>query len=189
MTQRYLSIVSTDSVRHAQELYYGAPRPVAQFEGTDSLTQVEIGFISTRDSFYLSTVSESGWPYVQHRGGPKGFLKILNPQTLAFADYRGNRQLISVGAVTAGSRVALFLMDYPSQSRLKILGLAHVEDARRRPDLVEQVADARMRDKVERTFLIDVVAFDWNCSQYITPRYTIEEFKSLAGAANPPGLD
>jgi predicted pyridoxine 5'-phosphate oxidase superfamily flavin-nucleotide-binding protein len=139
------------------------------------LTPEEIEFISLRDSFYMATVTEDGWPYVQHRGGRPGFLRVLSPSRLAFADYKGNRQMLSTGNLGANDRVALFLMDYPERNRLKILGRAQIKDAREHSELVSQLADKDVQPIVERFFIIDVVAFDWNCSKYITPRYTAEE--------------
>jgi predicted pyridoxine 5'-phosphate oxidase superfamily flavin-nucleotide-binding protein len=179
MTAKFLSLTSTPAVLRAQESYYGAARAVSVHNGADSLNEGEISFIQERDSFYLSTVTETGWPYIQHRGGKPGFLKVLGPQSLAFADYKGNRQLISTGSIAAGSRVALFLMDYPERARLKILGQARIEDARTHADLVKQLAEPEQRGKVERLFFIDVIALDWNCSQYITPRYTLAEIEKL----------
>ena len=137
--------------------------------------------LSRRDSFYVATINENGWPYIQHRGGRGGFLRVLDPQTLAFADYRGNRQMLSTGNLAANERVAFFLMDYPRRTRLKILGHARVEDARQHPELVEQLADPDARPIVERLFLIKVVAFDWNCPKYITPRYTAAEIEQIVG--------
>ena len=145
----------------------------------DVLTDDEISFIQARDSFYMATVTEKGWPYIQHRGGPTGFLHVLNSTSLAFADYKGNRQLLSTGNLAQSDRVALFLMDYPQRTRLKILGHARVADAREHPDLVAQLAGPDVQSSVERLFFIDVVAFDWNCPQHITPRYTAEEIKAL----------
>src|SRR5215471_1426429 len=112
--------------------------PLATARERDALTQEEITFIQARDSFYMATVSETGWPYIQHRGGRAGFLRVLNPETLAFADYQGNRQLLSTGNLAANDRVALFLMNYPQRTRLKILGHARVEDAREHPELAQQ---------------------------------------------------
>jgi predicted pyridoxine 5'-phosphate oxidase superfamily flavin-nucleotide-binding protein len=123
----------------------------------------------------MASVTENGWPYVQHRGGKPGFLHVLSPSQLAFADYKGNRQMLSTGNLTANDRVALFLMDYPERNRLKILGHARIKDAREHPELVSQLAAKEVQPIVERFFIIDVVAFDWNCSKYITPRYTAEE--------------
>src|SRR5262249_22618275 len=119
----------------------------------------------------------TGWPYVQHKGGAPGFLRVLSPSQLAFADYAGNRQLLSTGNLAANDRVALFLMDYPQRTRLKILGHACILDARQRPELVTQLAEAAVRNKVERVVLIDVVSFDWNCAQYIQPRFTAAEIE------------
>lgn len=181
MTAKFLSLVTTPSVREAQEHYYRASRFIAEREGSDSLTDSEIGFIQDRDSFYMSTVTETGWPYIQHRGGQPGFLKVLSPNALAFADYKGNRQLISTGNIASGSRVALFVMDYPERTRLKILGQARVEDARNHPDLVSLLAEPERRTSVERLFVIDVIAFDWNCSQHITPRYSLADVQKVLG--------
>jgi predicted pyridoxine 5'-phosphate oxidase superfamily flavin-nucleotide-binding protein len=127
----------------------------------------------------MATVSETGWPYIQHRGGKIGFLRVLGPSALSFADYKGNRQLLSTGNLASSDRVALFLMDYPQRTRLKIMGHARVEDAREHPDLVAQLADPDVERNVERLFFIDVVSYDWNCPQHITPRYTLAEIEEL----------
>jgi len=179
MSNKFLDLTVTDSVRHAQEHYFGRSHRMSAPARPDELTEDEIGFIRARDSFYMATVNENGWPYVQHRGGPEGFLHVLNSRTLAFADYVGNRQLLSTGNVAANDRIALFLMDYPNRTRLKILGHARVEDAREHPELVEQLAQPDLRRIVERLFFIDVVAFDWNCPKYITPRYTVAEIEEI----------
>jgi uncharacterized protein len=118
---------------------------------------------------------------LQHRGGPKGFLRVVNETTLAFADYKGNRQLLTTGNVSVNDRVALFLMDYQNRARLKILGHARVEDARAHPELVAQLADPKMQQAVERLVFINVVSFDWNCPKYITPRYSAEEVEAYVG--------
>ena len=182
MALKFQELVSTPAVGDAQKHYYGKARAHVPAPGNDRLTHDEISFIGARDSFYLATVNENGWPYIQHRGGPRGFLHVLDPGALAFADYQGNRQLLSTGNLAANDRVALFLMDYPSQTRLKILGHGRVEDARRQADRVAQLAGPEMRASVERLFFIDVVSFDWNCSQYITPRFTEVE---IQGAIAP----
>jgi hypothetical protein len=179
MAFKFHELAFTDSVRHAQEEYYGQSRPVRHVPGPDALTHDEIEFIQARDSFYMATVSETGWPYLQHRGGETGFLRVLSPTQLAFADYKGNRQLISVGNLAVTDRVMLFLMDYPNRTRLKIMGHARLEDARKHPELVAQLAEPEVRDQVERLFFIDVVSFDWNCNQHITPRYTVEDIKGI----------
>jgi predicted pyridoxine 5'-phosphate oxidase superfamily flavin-nucleotide-binding protein len=175
MGDKFLELAVTDSVREAQRQYYGGEMRTGFSTANDKLSEDEIGFIQARDSFYLSTVSETGWPYIQHRGGKPGFLHVLSPAQLAFADYKGNRQLLSTGNIAANDRVCLFLMDYPQRTRLKILGHAHVEDARTHPELVAQLAEPEARRLVERLFFIDVVSFSWNCQQHITPRFTPAE--------------
>jgi predicted pyridoxine 5'-phosphate oxidase superfamily flavin-nucleotide-binding protein len=139
----------------------------------DRFTPNEAAFIAARDSFYMATVSETGWPYVQHRGGPRGFLKVLDETTLAFADYHGNRQYISVGNLAATCRGALILVDYATRARLKIY--AHVEVVPMDNDLAALVADPDYRAIPERIFVLRLAAFDWNCPQHITPRFTEAE--------------
>ncbi|HEY5753894.1 MAG TPA: pyridoxamine 5'-phosphate oxidase family protein [Chthoniobacterales bacterium] len=179
MTSKFLELTVSNSVREAQCRYYGSARHLEGAPQRDALTEEETVFIQTRDSFYMASVAETGWPYLQHRGGRPGFLRVLGPQTLAFADYKGNRQMLSTGNLIADDRVALFLMDYPHRERLKILGRARIEDARARPELVERVAFPEERRAVERLFFIEIEAFDWNCPQYITPRYTLAEIEEL----------
>jgi predicted pyridoxine 5'-phosphate oxidase superfamily flavin-nucleotide-binding protein len=181
MAMKYLELAMTEAVRRAQNHYYGRAVNVAGAPECDPLGQDEAEFIAARDSFYLGSISETGWPYVQHRGGTKGFLRVVDEKTLAFADYKGNRQLLTTGNVSVNDRVALFLMDYQNRARLKILGHAHVEDARAHPELVAQLVDQKMLPAVERLVFIDVVSFDWNCPKYITPRYSWEEVEELAG--------
>jgi predicted pyridoxine 5'-phosphate oxidase superfamily flavin-nucleotide-binding protein len=179
MPNRFKQIVLTPAVLAAQQHYYGRSAVTVAALERDPLTDEEREFIAARDSFYLATVTETDWPYMQHRGGKPGFLRVLNPTTLAFADFGGNRQLLSVGNLAANDRVALFLMDYPQRTRLKILGHARVEDARQHPELVRQLSEPDDHRIAERLFFIEVVSFDWNCPKYITPRYTIEEFQKL----------
>ena len=142
---------------------------------SDTLTENEISFIAARDSFYIASVSETGWPYVQHRGGKAGFLKVVDQRTLAFADYRGNRQYISTGNLAANDRACLFLMDYVQRARLKIY--VHVErvplDAD--PELTELVSDLTYKGRAEAIFRLRLEAYDWNCPQHITPRYTEQQ--------------
>lgn len=175
MADKYLQELVSPAVAGAQLHYYGNVEAPHGINLPDPLTEDEQSFIASRDSFYLGTVSETGWPYIQHRGGAPGFLHVLGPSTLAFADYRGNRQLISTGNLATSGKVSLFLMDYPQRTRLKILGHARVEDARQNPGLVAQLADPTLKRVVERIFFVDVISFDWNCPKYITPRYTVAE--------------
>ncbi|MEQ1784777.1 MAG: pyridoxamine 5'-phosphate oxidase family protein, partial [Hyphomonadaceae bacterium] len=135
--------------------------------------------IAERDSFYVASVGETGWPYVQHRGGPPGFLKILDAQTIGFADFRGNRQYVSLGNISGDGRVCLFLMDYPNRTRLKLFGNASVTND---PDSIAKLAMPDYRGRVERGWLIRVEGFDWNCPQHITPRFTEAE---IAAAVAP----
>jgi len=190
MTHRFADVTFTDGVKATQD-HYGSrthnERLQANFGPNDQLGPREADFIALRDTFYLATVGETGWPYVQHRGGPPGFLKVLGPNKLAYADFRGNTQLISVGNVTNNDRCSLILMDYPNRRRLKILGHMRVEDARSiSPADLAQVDLADYRARVERVVYIDVAAFDWNCPQHITRRYTESEFTGFhdSGADN-----
>ena len=176
MALKFLATTITPSVRAAQAHYYGGARKLPPAPARDLFTVEETDFLAARDSFYMATVTEDAWPYVQHRGGPPGFVKVLGPNQLGFADFGGNRQLISTGNLAVSDRVALFFMDYPRKERLKLLGHVRVLDAREHPQLADQLTPApELRGRVERLFLIEVIAFDWNCPQYITPRYTEAE--------------
>lgn len=179
MAGRYLETYFTPTVLAAQRQYFGRSMAVPPQPEQDPLTGEEQAFIEARDSFYLATVSENGWPYVQHRGGAPGFLRVVSPTQLAFADYRGNRQMLTTGNLVANPRVALFLMDYARRERLKILGHARVEDARQHPELVAQIAEPEARGLVERVFFVEVLSFDWNCPKYITPRFTADEVEAV----------
>ena len=176
MPYHFLEVAVTPSVRAAQadmgveQIWLGEhDRP------SDALTENEIAFIGMRDSFYIASVSETGWPYVQHRGGRTGFLKVVDPQTLAFADYRGNRQYISAGNFAANDRACLFLMDYVRRTRLKVY--AHVERLTLDADqaLTDLVSDPTYKGRAERIFKLRLEAFDWNCPQHIIPRYTEQQ--------------
>ena len=175
MADKFMQLAFTPAVQQAQDKYFGRHQVVKDAPATDALTSDEAGFIASRDSFYMATVSETGWPYVQHRGGPLGFVKVLGPNLIGFADFKGNRQLISTGNLGTNGRVALFMMDYLNRTRLKLLGQARVLDAREHPDLADQLAPGPLRSRVERLFLIEIIAYDWNCAQYITPRFTAAE--------------
>ena len=185
MTHRFSTLMFTPHVKAIQE-EQGSRASYARFEAPgaparDRLEEHEEAFIAARDSFYMATVSETGWPYVQHRGGPAGFLKVLDDRTLGFADYRGNRQYVSVGNLATDDRVSLFLMDYPNQRRLKLLGHARTIDAESDPALLARLQD-HYPAKVERGIVIALEGFDWNCPQHITPRFTQDE---LAEALAP----
>ncbi len=181
MSRSFSELAFTPLVK-AQQQKHGSRRQYERMEQSgppgnilDSYAQA---FIQLRDSFYMASVSETGWPYIQHRGGPPGFVHILAPSTLAFADLRGNKQYISLGNLQHDDRVALFFMDYPNQTRLKILGRVEVhENNPQSPALIESLRPSNKSDVVERAILIHVEAFDWNCPQHITPRYTLEELQ------------
>ncbi|MEO1661997.1 MAG: pyridoxamine 5'-phosphate oxidase family protein [Pseudomonadota bacterium] len=163
-------VKAEQSARGSREMYEAMlARPAPAGFG-----EREMAFISMRDSFYMATVTDQGWPYIQHRGGPRGFLKILSDSQIAFADYRGNRQYVSTGNLKTNTRVSLFLMDYPNKARLKLLGRARVEDAASDPGLARALSTGG-QGAVERLFIIDIEAFDWNCPQFIMPRYTQAE--------------
>ena len=177
MPYGFLDIAITPSVRAAQAAM-GAEGLWQDFKGRrafDRFTAAETTFIAARDSFYMATVSETGWPYVQHRGGPPGFLKQLDERTLAFADRRGNRQYISVGNLAADDRTCLFLMDYGRRARLKIYARAEAVALDADPELTRLVATPEVRGRPERIVRLRLEAFDWNCQQHITPRFTEAE--------------
>lgn len=177
MARNFLATLLSPAVLREQERYYGRARPVTADGTGDPLGAREAEFIAARDSFYMATVGESGWPYVQHRGGPPGFLHVASPSRLVFADYGGNRQLVTTGNLATDDRVSLFLMDYPNRRRLKILGHARVEDVRQDPALREGLV-VEDGAEVERVVVIDVVSFDWNCPQHITERFTRAEVEA-----------
>ena len=180
MAAKFMEMVLTPAVQQAQDKYFGRHQVVKNPPETDAMTSDEADFIASRDSFYMATVSETGWPYLQHRGGPPGFVKVLGPNLIGFADFKGNRQLISTGNLEVTDRAALFMMDYPHRTRLKLLGHARVLDARENPELLAELVPEPLRNKVERLFLIQVISYDWNCAQYITPRFTAAEVEEYA---------
>jgi uncharacterized protein len=182
MPYDYLDFASTPAVRAAQE---ANGEFWANFEGdraSDRLTRGAAAFIAERDSLYMATVSENGWPYVQHRGGPPGFIRILDEKTLAIPDFRGNRQYISTGNLSANDRAAFILMDYPNRRRLKIYAHVEARDLTADPELAAKLTLPGYRAKVERGLIMHLVAFDWNCPQHITPRFSEAE---LAPALAP----
>lgn len=177
MAQNYAKIAFTDEVKKLQKIY-GSRNTYARMEQSDfynGLAESEIDFIHERDSFYLATASESGYPYIQHRGGPKGFLKVIDKDTLGFVDFRGNKQYISVGNITTNCKVSLFLMDYTRQTRLKIYAEASIVALEDEPQLLATISPHEYLHKAERMVLLSVQAFDWNCPQHITQRYTAED--------------
>jgi predicted pyridoxine 5'-phosphate oxidase superfamily flavin-nucleotide-binding protein len=185
MPRSFSSIAFTDSVKAAQE-HYGSREAYRALDleeaGELTLGPREQTFVEARDSAYQATVSETGWPYVQFRGGPPGFLKVLDSHSVGYADFRGNRQYLSVGNLRANDRVALILMDYPHRRRLKLWGRARVLEAEEDPALMARLELPDYRGRVERAVVIAVEAFDWNCPQHITPRFTEQEVSEYVAA-------
>jgi predicted pyridoxine 5'-phosphate oxidase superfamily flavin-nucleotide-binding protein len=184
MSRAFADIAFTPAVR-AMQTRLGSRDAYARLDGPvdrrDALTAAEIAYIAERDSFYLATVSETGWPYVQHKGGPAGFLKVLDPRTVGYADYRGNVQYVSDGNLAGNDRVSLILMDYAHSRRLKILGRARIVEAADDPALMERLQDPDYRAPVERAVVIGIEAWDWNCPKHITPRFTVAEIERVLG--------
>ena len=178
------SLVFTPLVKELQERN-GSRRQYERMEKsrpTERLGDFETEFLAQRDSFYWATLGATGWPYVQHRGGSKGFLKVIDDRTLAFADFRGNKQFISTGNLLSDNRVAMIMVDYPRQARLKILGRVEIFDGEKAADWIKRVRVPGSQDIIERVFVIHVEAHDWNCPQHITPRYTEEEIRDAMRA-------
>lgn len=182
MPHRFAEIAFTPTVKKVQE-ELGSRSSYARIEDiphevNHRLTEAEAGFISARNSLYMATVGETGWPYIQHRGGPTGFVRVLDENTIGFADFRGNRQYVSVGNLTTDDRVSLFFMDYPNKTRLKLFGRARIVG------LDDQAVLSRLempdyRARIERGLAIAVEGFDWNCPQHIAERYTLEEMRTM----------
>jgi predicted pyridoxine 5'-phosphate oxidase superfamily flavin-nucleotide-binding protein len=187
MSRHYDDIAFTEAVsevqeRHGSRSFYDRRRARGHTghdrDQGDALSEEERDYLRERDSFYLATVSATGWPYVQFRGGPPGFLRALDDRTIGWADFRGNLQYISVGNLAGDDRVALIIMDYPHRTRLKIYGHARVADVEDEPELVEQLRVPGYGAVVQRAVVVTVAAFDWNCQQHITPRYTLAELEA-----------
>lgn len=182
MARAFAEIAFTDAVQRVQK-QMGSDNGYAKFlhadaAPRDALGEGEAAFIAARDGFYQATVSQTGWPYVQFRGGPVGFLRILDAKTIAYADFRGNRQYVSVGNLHDNDRVSLILMDYPNRRRLKIWGRAKlVEDEQ----LVRQLHVEGYKARPERAVVITIEAFDWNCPQHIPQRLTVQELEPVLG--------
>ena len=189
MLHKWLQLASTPAVKAARARY-GSVAQYARVDGTadpegepryDRLGPAEQDFIMGRDGFYLASISETGWPYVQYRGGPPGFLRVLDEHTLGYAEFRGNRQYITAGNVAGSDRVSLFLMDYAHQRRLKLFGHLRLTEAEADPALVARLAMPGYEATIERAALIQIEAFDWNCPQHITPRFTEAEIDAALG--------
>jgi uncharacterized protein len=182
MARNYRTTLFNEDVRRLQEIH-GSRASYARLDAgadgaPDLLTPKETGYIALRDSFYMASVSADGWPYVQHRGGPAGFLRHIDGNRIGFADYRGNKQYISTANLMRDDRVSLFLMDYPNRERLKLLGHARSIEREDDAELVASLMPEGYRAVPERAFLIDVIGWEWNCSQHITPRFTETEISA-----------
>ena len=180
MAHHFGSLVFTAAVKSLQESH-GSRRQYERWEAdgspTDRLGPEDSEFIEARDSFYMATIGATGWPYIQHRGGPRGFLKVIDNRTLAFADFRGNKQYISTGNLLSDDRVALIFIDYPRQARLKILGRAKIFEGHEADSWLPRVLVPGYKAVTERVYVIQIEAYDWNCPQHIVPRYTAEEIR------------
>lgn len=179
MARAFATIAFTPAVRSQQSRMGSAQGYSKLLSGDviypDELGPQEINFIAARDGFYQASVSQTGWPYVQFRGGPTGFLKVLSPRTLGYADFRGNRQYISTGNLSGNDRLSMILMDYPNRRRLKLWGRARLIDGADNPEILDQLHDQSYRARPERAVLITIEAFDWNCPSHIPRRLTIDE--------------
>jgi hypothetical protein len=189
MGNRFAEIAFTPAVQ-AQQALHGSRDSYRRFhEGeawNERLSAKEADFIHARDGFYLASVSETGWPYVQFRGGAAGFVRVLDDATLAWANFRGNRQYISTGNLLGDDRVALIFMDYANRRRLKVLGHARGASAGEDAQLAEQLHVSGYKATLEGAVVVRVAAFDWNCPQHITPRFTVPEVEAaIAHVAHP----
>jgi predicted pyridoxine 5'-phosphate oxidase superfamily flavin-nucleotide-binding protein len=169
--------------RHGSRAAYA--RMESEAEPSEGLGPRETEYLANADSFYMATVSETGWPYVQHRGGPRGLLKAISPRRLAFADFRGNRQYVTAGNAAGDDRTSIIVMDYPNRRRLKLLGRLRFEDiGEADPELVSAVESPDYRARLERVAVIAIEAFDWNCPQHITQRFTLAEIEAVSKPLN-----
>jgi len=184
MTQDHVSDIAFTPAVKAEQSRLGSRDGYARMEAKggwqNQVTPDLAAFIAERDSAYIATATADGQPYIQHRGGPKGFIKVLDDKTLAIADFSGNRQYISLGNLAENDKANIFLMDYPNRRRIKIWGRARmVEDD---PDLVARLADPAYKAKPERALVFTIEAWDVNCPQHITPRFTQDDIEPAIGS-------
>ncbi|MEL7001479.1 MAG: pyridoxamine 5'-phosphate oxidase family protein [Bacteroidota bacterium] len=180
----YSKLAFSDTIKSLQTLYgsRGNYERMETYSNTDGLSPREMQMIENQDSFYMASYGENGFPYIQHRGGPKGFLKVLDDQTLAFLDFAGNMQYISVGNIQEHNKVSLILVNYPTRTRLKIYAEAEVKELNDEPELVKKLDIGEYKHRPERVIIYHIKAFDWNCPQHITPRYTADEIEESLAA-------
>jgi predicted pyridoxine 5'-phosphate oxidase superfamily flavin-nucleotide-binding protein len=146
-----------------------------KFSEVNGLTDQEMSFINNRDSFYLASIGVKEFPYVQHRGGPKGFVKVLDSKRIGFIDFIGNKQYVSAGNIGTNNKVALIMIDYPTRTRLKIFAKAEIVQLKDAPELYKQLNLEDYKFRPEQILIFHIEAYDWNCPQHITPRYTVAE--------------
>ena len=181
MAKNFAAIAFSDAVKEMQEKQ-GSRTSYARMEKNnfvDGLTENEVNFIEQRDSFYMASIGEKGFPYVQHRGGPKGFLKILDANRLGFIDFSGNLQYISVGNILTNKNVALIMVDYPARARLKIFATVEIISLTENDSLYSKLNLREYKFRPERMMVFNIEAYDWNCPQHITPRYTVAEIEGV----------
>lgn len=180
MAKNFAEIAFTDAVKELQEKHgsrKGYER-MEKFNVIDGLSENEMDFIENRDSFYLASIGVKNFPYIQHRGGPKGFVKVIDKNTIGFIDFTGNKQYISVGNFATNNNVALIMMDYPARARLKIFATADIVELKDNPELLESLDLGEYKYRPERMMVFHIEAYDWNCPQHITPRFTVEEIEN-----------
>lgn len=177
MVKNYAQLAFTSAIKVMQKKMGSRANyaRMEKFSYTNGLTENEIGFIAQRDSFYMASIGENNFPYIQHRGGSKGFLKVLNPNQIGFIDFVGNKQYITVGNLATNNNVALIMVDYPARARLKIFAKVRIVELDDNPELYDLLDLSKYKFSPERMIIMDVEAYDWNCPQHLTPRYTIEE--------------
>ncbi|MCE7062266.1 pyridoxamine 5'-phosphate oxidase family protein [Dyadobacter sp. CY343] len=177
----YSKLAFTDGIKSIQQRM-GSRNTYERMEEMsfrEGLTAVETDFIGQMDSFYLASYGENTFPYIQHRGGPKGFIKVIDDDTIGIVDFSGNRQYISVGNIVKNPKVSLILVSYPMQARLKIFAEAEIMEISDHPDLYEILKPEGYRFRPERMLVFHIKAYDWNCPQHITPRFTEQEMEPM----------
>lgn len=181
MAKNFAEIAFTDAVKKLQDKHgsRSSYERMEKFSVVDGLTEGEMSFIKNRDSFYLASIGVKEFPYIQHRGGPKGFLKVLDPKRLGFIDFTGNKQYVSVGNMATNNNVSLIMLDYPTRTRLKIFAKAEVVALKDNPELYDLLDLEDYKFRPERMLVFHIEAYDWNCPQHIIPRYTVEEIKQV----------
>jgi hypothetical protein len=182
VAQNFGSLVFTPTIKALQERH-GSRGQYARMEQSDpaddGLGPMEKEFLAERDSFYMASTGSTGWPYIQHRGGPAGFVKVIDDNTIAFANFSGNKQYVTSGNAVTDNRVALIFVDYPRQERLKLLGKLEILEGEKASEWLEKVRHPEYKAAVDSVYVVHVEAFDWNCPQHIVPRFTAVQIREL----------